>query len=174
MWCCNWPVNTTSIRTRSAGSSSRQQFKLGIQRKSLSPLNRTSRFLNIFLNVKHEAGRFFILFNFICALYLIIINRRTFYEEDLTHTYVQIRTGKKKHIYTHTHIQTRTHIRAYTANTTQRQETRTTGTIYIYFFLFVPIPKLSILRENIINSSFINIVLMYSLSIYVQHFYELM
>lgn len=137
MWCCNWPVNTTSIRTRSAGSSSRQQFKLGIQRKSLSPLNRTSRFLNIFLNVKHEAGRFFILFNFICALYLIIINRRTFYEEDLTHTYVQIRTGKKKHIYTHTHIDTYTHTRIYRKHHRDKKRERQVPYIFIFFCLFL-------------------------------------
>lgn len=140
MWCCNWPVNTTSIRTRSAGSSSRQQFKLGIQRKSLSPLNRTSRFLNIFLNVKHEAGRFFILFNFICALYLIIINRRTFYEEDLTHTYVQIRTGKKN-IYTHTHTHTYRHVHTYahipqTPHRDKKRE-RQVPYIFIFFCLFL-------------------------------------
>lgn len=136
MWCCNWPVNTTSIRTRSAGSSSRQQFKLGIQRKTaLSPLNRTSRFLNIFLNVKHEAGRFFILFNFICALYLIIINRRTFYEEDLTHTYVQIRTGKKKHIYTHTHIDTYTHTRIYRKHHIETRNANDRYHIYLFFFV---------------------------------------
>lgn len=134
MWCCNWPVNTTSIRTRSAGSSSRQQFKLGIQRKSLSPLNRTSRFLNIFLNVKHEAGRFFILFNFICALYLIIINRRTFYEEDLTHTYVQIRTGKKKHIHTHTHTYRHVHTYAHILQTPHRDKKRERQVPYIFIF----------------------------------------
>lgn len=45
-------------------------------------------FLILIINVKHtkKLDGLFILFNFICALYLIMINRRTFYGAELTYT----------------------------------------------------------------------------------------
>lgn len=66
----------------------RKRKKIIIQVPERDALTVRVDFLILIINVKHtkKLDGLFILFNFICALYLIMINRRTFYGAELTYT----------------------------------------------------------------------------------------